>query len=208
MNLIKWIPSNLVPFKMNDNTSQKRIKVAQIGPPHGVRGQVKLRLYIEDPWILKDHPNLFLAATGPGTVRVTLQKAIDKGWLATINNITDRTAVEKWRGTDLYLDRAALPDTDDDDGYYVTDLVGLRVQSDSGVALGVITAVDNFGASDLLNIHPPMGPDYYLPFTDDTIHTVEEGFMIIQKYEAYANLHVSGAGDDTDPEGAEPKETP
>jgi 16S rRNA processing protein RimM len=187
---------------MNDNSQPNRLIVAEIGPPHGVRGAVKCRLLIDDPDLIRKNPNLYTSAHQNQTITLTLQKPTEKGWLATLGGVTDRDQAEKWRGTSLYLDRAALPDLDDDDGYYITDLVDLRVISASGVALGTVAAVDNFGASDLLDIAPPIGPNYYLPFTDDTVLSVDipGGTITVQNHEPYATVHITGDNDKNDHE--------
>src|SRR5690606_17019387 len=69
------------------------------------------------------------------------------------------------RGLRLYVPRAALPEPEEDE-FYLADLIGLEARSPQGETLGRIKAVQNFGASDMLEIDPGAGqPTWYLPFT-------------------------------------------
>ena len=78
--------------------------------------------------------------------------------------VQTRDQAEALRGLKLYIPRADLPAPDDDE-FYVTDLIGLCVETADGKALGTVKAVQDFGAGDLLEIQPPQGPSWYLPFT-------------------------------------------
>jgi 16S rRNA processing protein RimM len=165
-----------------------RLLIAEIGPAHGVRGQVKLRLHLDDPDMLATLGPLYVGERGNKTARLRLVTNAGKsGWIGTIDGVTDRTAAEKWRGVNLYIDRDALPDDDTDDGYYVADLVGLTVRDVTGAIIGTIQSVDNFGASDLVEIKPTTGPTFYVPFTDDYVIDVniEERWIVIQNYREF-----------------------
>jgi len=96
-----------------------------------------------------------------------------KYWLAGIEGISDRTEAEKLRGTKLWLDRAALPALEEEDEFYVEDLIGLKALTKDGADAGTIIAVDNFGAGTLLEIRPPAGTPYYLPFTKKNVPSVD-----------------------------------
>ena len=50
----------------------------------------------------------------------------------------DRSAAEALKGEAIAVARAALPDLDDDEGYYVTDLVGLSAEQSDGRSLGMV----------------------------------------------------------------------
>ncbi|MBQ2005405.1 MAG: 16S rRNA processing protein RimM, partial [Alphaproteobacteria bacterium] len=62
----------------------------------------------------------------------------------------DRTAVEALRGTELFIERNALPQTDDDE-YYQADLIGFDVVRD-GKKIGVVDCFQNFGAGDIIEL--------------------------------------------------------
>ena len=167
-------------------TSSTRLLIADIGPAHGIKGAVKLRLFLEDPDLLPKLGPLFIGENGDKTAKLTLmQDAGKSGWIGRIDGVPDRTAAEKWRGVKLYADRARLRDLDSSDdatakpgtlgAYYVTDLVDMTaMDADTNAVIGTIISVDNFGASDLLDIKPANGSaTFYVPFTDDYVRNVD-----------------------------------
>jgi 16S rRNA processing protein RimM len=76
-------------------------------------------------------------------------------WWRGLEGVNDRNAAEKLNGVELYVDRALLPDTDDDDDFYHADLIGLKARLVDGSEIGEVMAVPNFGAGDLLEIRDP-----------------------------------------------------
>lgn len=72
------------------------------------------------------------------------------------------------------------PPPEDEDEFYVTDLIGLAVETADGEPLGKVKAVQDFGAGDLLEIQPPQGATWYLPFTREAVPEVHisEGKVI------------------------------
>ncbi|MCB9991607.1 MAG: 16S rRNA processing protein RimM [Rhodospirillales bacterium] len=108
-----------------------------------------------------------------------------KYWLAEIGGVNDRDAALELRGTKLWIDRERLPEIDDEDEFYLDDLIGLAVRTADGKDAGKVIAVDNFGAGDLLEIKPLAGDAYYLPFTKDNVPGVnlDKGIVTISSAE-------------------------
>lgn len=133
----------------------------------GVRGEVRLKPFTAAP---ED-----IAAYGPvrtenGARRFEIAglRAIKGGLAARLSGVATREEAEALRGTRLYVDRAALPESAlEEDEYYHADLIGLIVEDLEGKALGVVIAVQDFGAGDVLEIKPPRGRSVYLPFTKE-----------------------------------------
>lgn len=146
--------------------TRKRILIGEITTVHGVKGLVKIRAYAEDESLF-DAP-LFTEESGSKTISVSLKSMLKGDWLAEVENVTDRNEAEKLRGTQLYIDRGAMPETDDGE-FYIEDLKGMKVVDKEGKEIGTVLSVENYGASDLLDIKPSSGPSFYLPFTDDVI---------------------------------------
>ena len=79
--------------------------------------------------------------------------------------IETKEQADALRGLKLFVPRARFPAPDEDE-VYVTDLIGLEARAPDGRVLGRIKAVQNFGASDMLEITPAEGGQtWYLPFT-------------------------------------------
>lgn len=152
-------------------TDTKRIQIGEIATAHGIKGFVKLRSFVEDETLLTGD-NVFTSENGDKTVKITLKNAIKGDWVAEVKGVADRNAAEILRGTKLYIDRDALPQADDGE-YYIEDLKGMNVVDKDGKALGTVLSIENFGASDLIDIKPESGASYYVPFTDDTVIDVD-----------------------------------
>ena len=94
--------------------------------------------------------------------------------VARFAGVTDRTAAEQLRNTDLYVARDRLPAPGKRMNSYHADLVGLAVVDKDGNALGLLKAIHNFGAGDLLEIEPAGGSDTLMvPFTDATVPDID-----------------------------------
>jgi len=156
----------------------KRILIGEITTAHGIKGFVKLRVYAEDAMLIERLP----VYTEDGkTIALKLKNAIKGDFIAEIKEIADRNMAEELRGTKLYIDRTSLPAADEGE-YYAEDLTGLRVMDEAGKEIGSVLSIQNFGASDLLDIKPPSGgPNFYIPFTKDTLLDVdlEEGTITV-----------------------------
>ena len=149
-----------------------RICVARIGAAHGVRGEVKLWSFTEDPAAVAGYGPL---ETQDGTRRFeieALRPAKDQ-FVARIVGIEDRNAAEKLRNVDLYIPRARLPEIDEADTFYHADLIGLKAVTRSGDDLGTVSAIHNFGATDVIEIKPPAGEPLLMPFTDATVPEID-----------------------------------
>ena len=161
----------------NNSNEPSRLCVAKVATTHGVKGLVKLHVFVEDINLLKN--TIYKSETGNDKLGVTLKNATAKHWLAEIENITDRTQAEALRGTNLYIDKEHLPEIDDGE-FYISDLIGLTAANKENKEIGKIIAVENFGAGDLLEIKPSASESFYLPFTDDTVPEILEDKIIIE----------------------------
>lgn len=160
----------------------RRICLGKIVAAHGVKGLVKIRPFGDDFTLLGGI--LYTAENGPQTISITLKNPLGKYILAQIEGVTDRTQAEEIRGTELYAERTALPDLDEDEGHYFEDLLGRKVFDEHGESVGNIIAVENYGASDLLEIRSPRGT-FLIPFTDDHVTDVKDTEIVIKDYESF-----------------------
>lgn len=145
--------------------------MAEIVGVHGIQGWVKLKIFSDTPESLLDYASLH----DPDKNRdLRIQEITQHGniWLAKIEGIADRTTAEKMRGTKLFLPRVALPEIKQDNTYYHADLIGLTAQYPDGKVMGKVIAVTNFGAGDLLDIKPPKGNSFYVPFRNEIVPEV------------------------------------
>lgn len=133
---------------MNDD--EPRVLLGHISAAHGLRGEVLLKSHTGDPGAIADYGPLVDEA-GTQSFKLSVVRVTEKGVVARIAGVADRTAAEKLKGVKLYVARARLPEATEGT-YYHTDLIGLDALSPSGDAIGHIVAVQNYGAGDLLEI--------------------------------------------------------
>ncbi|QUD86691.1 ribosome maturation factor RimM [Phenylobacterium montanum] len=147
------------------------ILVGQVAGAFGVRGEVKITAFTESPANLLSYKTLKRQDGSPG---LTLTSGrVHKGQvIGRAKEVATREEAEALRGLKLFIPRETLPQPDEDE-FYLTDLIGLAAVSPEGAAVGRIKSVQNFGAGDLLEIEPPAGPTWWLPFTRDCVPEVD-----------------------------------
>jgi 16S rRNA processing protein RimM len=158
----------------------KRLLMGRIGAAHGVRGEVRIQSFTEDPLALASYGPL--STDRPGLIiEIETARATTNVLVARLKGVTDRTAAEKLNGVELYIDRDRLPPATDDD-FYHADLIGLAARLADGTVLGKVTAIPNFGASDLIEVTDARTGDTFLyPFTRAIVPEVhiDAGYLII-----------------------------
>jgi 16S rRNA processing protein RimM len=162
-------------------TTAKRpqlILLGQIINAHGIRGELRVRSFTADPAAIADYGPLSTIA-GDRRFALKIVRVTDKGIIARIKGVDDRTAAEALQGTELYVDRALLPGATTDE-YYHADLIGLRAQTPDGETIGRIVSVQNFGAGDLIEMLPDAGgPSEFIPFEKAWVPHVDIGTGIV-----------------------------
>ncbi len=135
---------------MSDHARDKRICVARIGAPHGVRGEVRRWSFTEDPGAV--------ARYGPFTteagrvIDIEALRPAKECFVARLKGVSDRNAAEALRNVELFVPRTQLPVPAEEDEYYHADLIGLAAVDRTGAPLGTVIAVHNFGAGDLIEL--------------------------------------------------------
>lgn len=148
-----------------------RVLIAQIGAAHGVRGEVRLKAFTQDPLNVARYGAL--ESEDGRRFEIEAVRPAKDMLVARLKGIADRDAAEALKNVRLYVERAKLPQPADDE-FYHADLVGLTVETPGGGAFGTVKAVHNFGAGDLLEIEPAGGgATLMLPFTEAAVPMVD-----------------------------------
>jgi 16S rRNA processing protein RimM len=141
-------------------SGEPKIALAAIAGAHGVRGEVRLKLFTDSASSLERYGMLYVG----GAARRLL--AIRDGGstiVARFEGICDRSEAESLRGELVEIDRTALPPLGEDE-YYHADLIGLAAVDRDGNPVGLVVAVENYGAGDLLEIEDSAGKRSLIPF--------------------------------------------
>ena len=148
---------------MSSPATGKRIALAAIAGAHGVKGELRLKLFSDSVESLARHSRFYI-----GGRELALKDVKDGGKtaIARFEGISDRTAAEALRGELVEVDRSSLPPLAEGE-YYHADLIGLPCMDESGKPIGTVVAVENFGAGDLLEIELSDGKRSLIPFRDE-----------------------------------------
>src|SRR5678815_4273004 len=147
----------------------KRVALAAVAGAHGVKGEVRLKLFSDSAASLARHENVYV---GGAQRRLLFARDGGKTAIARFDGITDRSAAEALRGALVEVDRSALPPLEEGE-YYHSDLVGLACVNRDGQPVGTVVAVENFGAGDLLEVEDPNGRKSLIPFRDGIADIVD-----------------------------------
>ncbi len=148
------------------------ILLGEIGAAHGIRGEVSIRTFTEDPADIAAYGPLS-DKSGARTFTIAGLRVTPKAVIAKLKGVDDRTAAEKLRNTKLYVKRSRLPDLEPG-VFYHEDLAGLTAIDGAGGVLGTVAGVVNYGAGDLIEVARPGERDTLLvPFTKQAVPTVD-----------------------------------
>jgi len=164
---------------MTDNSN--RILLGQIGAAHGIKGEVRIAAHTADPMAIGSYGPLHTDRPGL-TITISKLRVQKTVVVAQLKGIADRNAAEQLNGVSLFVDRSKLPEPDDEDDFYHADLLGLDARLESGVSIGTVSALPNFGAGDLIEIRDGQSGDTFLfPFTKAVVPHIHvaDGYLTI-----------------------------
>ncbi len=127
------------------------ICVGAFAGSHGVHGDVRLKSFTDDPDAIFSYPSLHRGPNGP-MVKVNRKRDSKEGFIVKVGDVSSREDAMALKGLKLYVPREALEVSDDDDEYYLADLIGLVAHDVDGTEIGFVRAVENYGADDLLEL--------------------------------------------------------
>ena len=146
--------------------------LGQIGAPHGVRGEVRLRSFTAEPDAIAAYGPL-QTEDGRAIEIESLRPAKDH-FVVTLAGIHDRDAAAQLANVKLYIPRDRLPQLADPEEFYHSDLIGLAVVDRADQKLGSVVAVHNFGAGDLLELRlDTSNKTELLAFNDTNVPSVD-----------------------------------
>ncbi|WP_353186832.1 ribosome maturation factor RimM [Bosea sp. (in: a-proteobacteria)] len=144
-------------------SDENLILLGVVGAPHGVRGEVRIKTFTGDPLAIAGYGPL---SDGKGrSVEILDVRPAKEVVVARLKGVATREAAEALNGVELFVARDRLPESEDEDEFLQADLIGCRVVGPGGAVLGSVTAVENYGAGDLLAVATPDGRSVLMPFT-------------------------------------------
>lgn len=159
---------------------QNPIQLAVIGAAQGIRGEVRVKTFTDDPLAIADYGLLHDEA---GKAYEILEARPAKTVVVVrFKGINDRNAAEALNGTALYIDRSQLADDDlAEDEYFHTDLIGLAAMDAEGKDYGVVSALFDFGGGDLIELSQKGKRPMLIPFTEAAVPEIDfdKGVLVV-----------------------------
>lgn len=152
----------------------KRVALAAVAGAHGIKGEVRLKLFADSADSLSQARRLLVGGVERKLVSLN---AAGKAPIARFEGVVDRTQAEALRGSLIEVDRASLAPLGDGE-YYHVDLIGLACVDSEGEAVGTVVAVENYGAGDLLDVELHGGRKSLIPFKPG-IADLEDGRIVV-----------------------------
>ena len=150
--------------------SNEKICIGEISKAHGIKGQVMILPFVDDPKLLL-MPEGVTNDSGTRVFKILKAAPHKHALLSTIEGVNDRDDVEALRGTKLYILRDQMPETDEDEVYHL-DMIGLDVIHD-GKVIGTVKDVVNYGASDIIEVARAGQDNVLIPFTKTTVSNID-----------------------------------
>lgn len=150
------------------------IAIGEIARPHGVQGELRLKLYNPDSELLAGRPRLRLRLPD-GSVRdavITASREVNKAQLVRLAEVDDRDAAEAVRGAEILVPREAFPELEPGE-FYACDLEGARALDAAGEEIGTVTGIASYPTCDALVIERKGGGRIEVPLLDAYVGAVD-----------------------------------
>ncbi len=148
------------------------LQVGEIVNTHGLRGEVKIVPWLDAPEEFELFETVYADIAGKReTLTVTSVKYQKANIIVKFREVPDIDAAEKLKRTVLYVDRDQLGEPEE--GYYICDLLGITVVTDTGETLGRIVDVFSTGSNDVYTVKGDDGKEVLLPVIDDVVLSVD-----------------------------------
>ncbi len=156
--------------------SKNDILLAVIGAAHGIKGEVRVKSFTGDPLAFGDYGKLH---DREGRKYQVLNARLSRNVVVTrFKSIDTREKAEALNGVELFVDRSVLPEVEDEDEFYMNDLIGLEAVSQAGEGLegevlGRVVEVHDFGAGDIIEVRFANGRAELFPFTREIFPQID-----------------------------------
>ena len=147
---------------------QPYIEAGRITNTHGIRGEVKIEVWLDSPAALASYPRVFVDGR---EIRLLAARPQNRFAVAELEGVADVNDAMKLKGKTVYIARedAMLPPG----GYFLQDLLEARVVREDGSEVGVLTEILERPASDVYVVKAPGGREILIPAVPAFIRGVD-----------------------------------
>ncbi len=150
------------------------VAVGSIVKPHGVHGELRVRLYNAESDVLLQIDTVRIRRQGAPDALVSIRTArpASGGFLLiAFEGVDDRDAAEALRGGVVEVPRQALPPPDPGE-FYVCDILGAHAVLPDGTPIGTVVDFQAFPSTQVLVVEHD-GRRFDVPLVDDFVQSVD-----------------------------------
>lgn len=165
-------------YEADDMEKKKYIEAGKIVNTHGVRGEVKIQVWLDSPEFLRKFKTLYIDSK---PVKL-LSGRTHKGFLiAALEGVEDINAAMSLKNKTVFIDRAdaKLPKG----AYFLQDIIGARVVDEQGGEIGTLEDILETPASDVYVVRGES--EHLIPAVDEFILSTdaENGVITVRLIE-------------------------
>ena len=161
---------------------QAYLLLGEIVRPQGIRGEVKVKHYTDDPYRFEDLETVYLKRGNEYQPVEVLSARVQKDDVyLTLEGVQDRNEAEKLRGTQLWVDRENAVELDED-SVFIADILGAKAYDTKGNEIGVLRDVLTPGGVDVFVFKTAQGT-MMMPALKTVILTMDadEGRIVLDE---------------------------
>ena len=158
---------------LNNKKLDNFITVGKVLNSFGLKGQLKVEVYLEDLKLLKT-VDIFCIGSALIKSKIRFLKNTKKTtWIVAIPGTKDKEQADKLKGHLIYIETKYLPSLTTDEFYY-KDLKGLQIKIEGSIQKGFVNEVCNFGSGDILEVSLDGSKvSIYIPFNKDNVRKID-----------------------------------
>ena len=151
------------------------VPLAEVARPHGVRGELRLKLYNTDSDVLLALDEVLVRLPDGVEHEVSVDKArrADDAILMKLHSVDDRDRADELRGAFICVKRRDFPPLEDEDEFYLCDALGTKVVGPEG-DIGTVRDLLNYPTVDVLVVRATDGgKDWEIPLVDAYVESFD-----------------------------------
>ncbi len=161
-------------------SSPNMVCVGAIIGTHGVRGDIVLQTFTEDPMAILSYESLY-NENKTKCFDFQYKGHVARGLLCHLEGVDTKEQAFTLRGTELFIDRKELSLLEDEDEFYLVDLEQLEIRLEDGSVIGKVLNAQDLGAGAYLEGCNKEGKPFTIPFTKEAVPEVcvEDGYLMV-----------------------------
>jgi len=163
--------------------ARRYVPVAEVARPHGVHGELRLKVYNQDSDLLLRRPRVKLLFERGEERDATIDEAreVNKAILVKLTGVEDRDAADVLRGAQVAVARDEFPPLGEGE-FYACDIEGARALLPSGEEVGRVAGLSSYPTCDVLVIDrnaPTMGR-LEVPLVEAYVASIDVGRGVVE----------------------------